>query len=278
MIRRLILALLPVAAVAILLSGCRHQKSVTGPAYTDASGLSLQQRAAFVASCNQPWEELNVPVKIAFKSPQKLSVSGRVYMRRDSDIYVTLRVLGLEVANIYIDNDSVFAADRIHKYYVAEAVSDIFAVADLTIGDIQDAMLGRCFINGKGAFSDAMLGDVKLWLSDRHSWVMASRSAIAGDTEYQFQFSDSDNTLTALIFNVAGKHYGCNYSDPADTRAGRFMQCLSIKTNVGKTAIDATVNYDFGKAKWSVPNSARRHHYDNYHRLTRSNLSKAFAL
>lgn len=258
-----------------LLSACRSAKTPVTPDYT-GSAMTLTQRAQYVIAGYQTWEEINLPVKVAVKQPTKLSVSGRIYMRRDKDIYITLRVLGMEVANMYVNADSVYAADKLHKYYIAESISDIFAGASLTIGDIQDALLGRAFVNNRGTLSDKMLKDVTLTQNDDGTWALTPHSRINNRIEYQFRYNDSDNSLASLVFNVAGKLYGCSYSSPVDVGDNRFMEKLEVKATVGKKNIDATLTFDFNKVKWEVPSSARWRLNDSYKRLTPQALIKLF--
>jgi len=264
-------------AVALLtaLTGCRtsQQAAITQPHGT--ASMSLPERARDVVAGNMPWSQINLPVKIAVRSPQKISMSGRVYMRRDRDIYITLRVFGMEVVNMYVNSDSIYASDRLHKYYMAESIKDMFAGASLSIGDLQDALLGRAFINSRGTLADNMLGDIILADSPDGSWTLTPSSRINGDTEYQFKFSDDSNTLMSLFFKRGNKVYGCTYSDQAVTGNGRFMKHLGITTKVGNTAIDATLTFDFNKVKWEVPASIQRRSYNNYRRITPHALAKA---
>ena len=207
-----IAALAAVAAIISVaaLTGCRTSRSAAISGGGDATAMALAERAHAVAAANLPWTQLNLPVKIAVKSPQKISLSGRIYMRRDRDIYITLRVLGMEVANMYVNSDSVYAADKLHKYYIAEPIKDIFAGASLTIGDIQDALLGRPFINGRGVITDKMLGQVTLTDSPDNQWIMTPCYKINGKIEYQFKFSKESNALMSLVFNTGSKLYGCH--------------------------------------------------------------------
>lgn len=259
-----------------MLSGCRSAKSPVTPDYSGTK-MTLTQRAEFVIAGYQPWEEINLPVKVAVKEPTKVSVSGRIYMRRDKDIYITLRVLGMEVANMYVNADSVFVTDKLHKYYIAESISDIFAGASLTIGDIQDALLGRAFVNNRGTLSDNLIKDVTIAQEEDNTWTITPRSRINNKIEYQFRFDDSDNSLLSLVFNVAGKLYGCSYSSPVTVDNNRFMEKLEVKATVGKKNIDATLSFDFDKVKWEVPSSARWRLNDSYKRLTPQALIKLFS-
>lgn len=272
-----IAALAAVAAIISVaaLTGCRTSRSAAISGTGDATEMTLAERAHAVAAANLPWTQLNLPVKIAVKSPQKISLSGRIYMRRDRDIYITLRVLGMEVANMYVNSDSVYAADKLHKYYIAEPIKDIFAGASLSIGDIQDALLGRPFINGRGNLTDKMLSGVTLTDTSDNQWIMTPRSKINGKIEYQFKFSKESNALMSLVFNTGSKFYGCTYSSPAEIDGSRFMERIAIATKVGKTAIDATITFDFNKVKWEVPSSARWRNPSGYRRITPATLAKS---
>ncbi|MBD5248094.1 MAG: DUF4292 domain-containing protein [Barnesiella sp.] len=275
MMKRLsVLAVAAAAVMTLTLTGCRSSRTVASGSKPVAE-MTLDEKVVDVAAHNLPWTQLNMPVKVAVKSPQKLSVSGRIYMRRDRDIYITLRVLGMEVANLYIDSDSVFAADKIHKYYIAEPIRDIFAGATLTIGDIQDALLGRPFINNAGEFTVDNIRDVTAALLPDESWSLTPRSLINGRIGYSFEFDGNDNSLKALSIDVNGKQYGCTYADPATLDGSRFMQQLTIKTNAGKTAVDATLTYDLGKANPEIPASATWRTPKNYKRISPRSLLKA---
>lgn len=267
-----------VIALFSVLSGCRSSKSLIDRPALDYSAMTLDERAREVISAARPWTQLNLPLKVSVKSPEKLSLSGRIYMRRDHDIYITLRVLGMEVANMYINADSVYAADKAHKYYIAESIDKIFSGASLSIGDIQDALLGRAFINNRGTLSDDLLNEVTLSEADNDSWTITPHSKINGNISYYFRYADGDNSLQSFNVDTGSKQYICTYSDPATVDDGsRFMQRLAISTKAGKTDINATLTFDFDKVKWTVPESARWRSPKNYKRIDPRALSKALS-
>ncbi|MDD6890128.1 MAG: DUF4292 domain-containing protein [Bacteroidales bacterium] len=292
------LATVIVIFIAMAMSGCRSSKTVADADSLDTTDMTLSERARIVASANQPWTQLNMPVKVSVRSPQKLSLSGRIYMRRDRDIYITLRVLGMEVANMYVNSDSVYAADKVHKYYIAEPIKSVFSGASLTIGDIQDALLGRPFINNQGTITADLLDMVTLSdmrqagcdhgtsgsraddagaIADANCWVMAPRTKINGKIAYQFIFDKADNNLSALTFDTGRTTYGCTYTAPVDIDGSRFMQSIAIATKVGTTAIDASLTFDIGKAKSEVPANARWRQPSGYKRINPRALARALA-
>lgn len=258
------------------LAGCRSSKSIVDQSMLDYSSLTLSERLHEVAAANCPWTQLNLPLKVSLKSPDKLSLSGRIYMRRNHDIYVTLRVLGIEVANMYVNTDSIYVADKAHKYYLAEPIDKIFAGASLSIGDIQDALLGRAFINNRGTLTADLLNQVTVADGENNSWAIAPHSKINGTISYSFRLSDSDNSMQSFTVDTGSKQYSCSYSDPTTIDGSRFMQRMSISTKVGKTEIDATLAMDFDKVKWEVPESARWRTPKNYRRINPRALSQAF--
>ena len=258
------------------LAGCRSSQSIVDQSMLDYSSLTLSERLQEVAAANCPWTQLNLPLKVSLKSPDKLSLSGRIYMRRNHDIYVTLRVLGIEVANMYVNTDSIYVADKAHKYYLAEPIDKIFAGASLSIGDIQDALLGRAFINNRGTLSADMLNQVTVADGENNSWEISPQSKINGSISYSFRLSDSDNSMQSFTVDTGSKQYSCSYSEPTTIDGSRFMQRMSISTKVGKTEIDATLALDFDNVKWEVPESARWRTPKNYRRINPRALSQAF--
>lgn len=258
------------------LAGCRSSKSIVDQSMLDYSSLTLSERLQEVAAANCPWTQLNLPLKVSLKSPDKLSLSGRIYMRRNHDIYVTLRVLGIEVANMYVNTDSIYVADKAHKYYLAEPIDKIFAGASLSIGDIQDALLGRAFINNRGTLTADMLNQVTVADGENNSWDISPQSKINGSISYSFRLSDSDNSMQSFTVDTGSIQYSCSYSDPTTIDGSRFMQRMSISTKVGKMEIDATLAMDFDKVKWEVPESARWRTPKNYRRINPRALSQAF--
>lgn len=258
------------------LAGCRSSKSIVDQSMLDYSSLTLSERLQEVAAANCPWTQLNLPLKVSLKSPEKMSLSGRIYMRHNHDIYISLRVLGIEVANMYVNTDSIYVADKAHKYYLAEPIDKIFAGASLSIGDIQDALLGRAFINNRGTLTADMLNQVTVADGENNSWDISPQSKINGSISYSFRLSDNDNSMQSFTVDTGSKQYSCSYSDPTAIDGSRFMQRMSISTKVGKTEIDATLALDFDNVKWEVPESARWRTPKNYRRINPRALSQAF--
>ena len=101
--------------------GCRSSKDTT-TIYNEAVDTTAsnnhndinKQDASYnllsqVASTYKEWSDVEIPVELELLKPRNFSVSGRATMIRNQSIYISIRALGFEAANIYINNDSIYA-------------------------------------------------------------------------------------------------------------------------------------------------------------------------
>ena len=113
-LHRLSLAAIAAIAVIAAATSCRSAKE---PVATDG----ISSASTPVAATTTPgataaaWHDLYIPVSVELRKPVAMSVSGRVTMVRDSAIFVSMRVFGMEVATIYANTDSVTVADKYHS-------------------------------------------------------------------------------------------------------------------------------------------------------------------
>lgn len=89
------------------------------------------------------WHTLEVPVKVSVDEPMNLGFSGKALLVRDSSIYVSMRMLGMEVAYIYADADSAVLCDRFHKLYLSEPLDRLLPARYASIDRLQEIMLGQ---------------------------------------------------------------------------------------------------------------------------------------
>lgn len=117
------------AVLFAVVTSCRTAQKAVVP---DGEGLEAEM-----------WHDVYLPVKVSVLSPASMSVSGRATMVRDSAVLISMRVLGMEVATVYADCDSVIVADKFHRYIYSEPLSVVTSRDGLTLGDIQEILLGR---------------------------------------------------------------------------------------------------------------------------------------
>lgn len=266
--------ILAVIVTAAFFSACHSSRGLTGHNQeTVNEPASLADKYNSLVSGYGVWECVDVPVKVELKSPSRISLSGRAYMRRGTDIFISMRFLGMEVATLYVSKDSLFATEKLHKYYVAESISGLMAAHGITVSDIQDAMMGRAFVIGSGTLSNKLHKKVVLEPADGMWMIMPKK---AGGIEYGFAVNDETGRVQRLSACVTGhKPVTCEYSDWSDTPAGIVANMLSMAANVKDKSLSANMVWSFGKAQWNNKDDLRKWKLPSgYTRLKSSDLIK----
>ncbi len=263
--------LILIFAAVSLLSACRSQRAITDdtditpdngdikrPPVSAVDTRSAAAQYTRLCATYHNWDAIEAPVKVNITSPSKMSVSGKLYMARGKDVYISLRMLGLEVANLYVTADSVFASEKLGKHYVAESLTSLLGGTNLTVNDIQDMLLGRAFVPGKGTVSDAVASLFDITLSGNRMLITPRQQP--AKYEYGFMADTRSNALTTIVVEPAGHTaVECNYAG-ATTIPGVGGVCsqMSIDTTVKTTHIAASleIKYDEAKTGKSI-NSAR---------------------
>ena len=265
------------------MSSCRSSKTVTTtPApstntthnihHTDTAAI-LASHLSDVASSYKSWNDVEMPIELELISPRNLSISGRATMVKDKSIYISIRVLGFEAANIYINNDSIHATYKLNKLYIAENTAKLLKGYAVTIGDLQDLLLGRAFVLGKGTIKNS--DDVDLDLSSS-TWTATPKCDIKG-VEYKYTFSTNDNALKLLTVLIQGASpVLCDYSDNIDSEAGMIAQMLVISANVKKQQLKASIKWNADNAKWNSGATPKWKAPKGYNRVDVEALLKAF--
>ena len=125
--RQLHIILLAIAALsaAICFTGCSTaKKSAKRDLGSEIPGdIALQtpsQRYTELCKSYADWQDVTMPVRVSVTAPKSISLSARAAMKRDKWISISVRMLGFEVASLFVDKDSVHVIDRYHKKYVSE--------------------------------------------------------------------------------------------------------------------------------------------------------------
>lgn len=116
----------------LVMTGCHTNRNVSSNGTIDSSG----------ARADEEWANVYMPVTVRLSAPMSLSLSGRATMVRDSVIHISMRVLGMEVAVANVTADSVQLVDKFHKYYFAESTSAMLGRHNMSIGKMQNIILG----------------------------------------------------------------------------------------------------------------------------------------
>ena len=140
--------LMPLVAVLILLaSGCSTVKKA--PAYTSAGASTgaLSQVAPAVrfdslTASYADWDDVALPVRLSITRPKAFSVTAQCTMKHNQWVLFSVRMLGFEVAKVWLDNDSVHAVDKYHKRYLSESLQRFLGSNNVTIGNFRTCFWG----------------------------------------------------------------------------------------------------------------------------------------
>lgn len=106
------------------------------------SGRQAAGAANRPAGSGAAWHDIYMPVKVSVESPVSQSLSGRATIVCDSTVHISMRLLGFEVAVIHVNADSVFVVDKYHKYLFAESLHNMLGSNPMSLGAMQNIMLG----------------------------------------------------------------------------------------------------------------------------------------
>lgn len=257
-----------VILTVMVLSGCSTKKEVARDRTNmNYAAMSVAERLSSLAQSYGQWDELNVPLKVEIASPMNVSVSGRAYLKRDRYVYVSLRFLGMEVINLYVDNDSVFVTDKMNKAYLAEGVGDVFK--GVRLQDMQDVLLGRLFVPGREMFS---ISDF-VASADGPTWNLTAKKEIH-NMLYGFRMNRDENCPEMLWFKYGDRELHLDYALPTETDFGAVMNSDRIVSKLGNQTVDLTLRWQFDKAKTEIDNLPARKIPSGYKRILPEQLIK----
>lgn len=259
------------------LSGCRSTKtaanqSQSGPATVEKATVE-QRYNSLISNSYKDWSTLSAPVKIEIDKPKRFSISGRAYMERDKSVLISLRFLGMEVGTVYIDNDSLFITEKIHKYYVAEDVKSLLGGYPLTIADLQSLLIGQPFVAGQGRLTAADRDKVNLCAAPvSKTWTITPPSPADG-IEYTFSIAMNTDRLERLTVTAADYLPATVvYTDGGSTPAGTVSSVLNISATAAKTPIAAAIKWNFKNAEWNAKDLRQWKRPKGYTRLKQKEI------
>lgn len=275
--------LLTCFAVMAFLVGCSSRKSAdknsstSGIIVTDVAQMKPSERYVALCDAYADWQDVTVPVRVNLTSPKKTSVSARAVMKHNEWIAMSVRMLGFEVASIWIDNDSIHAVDRYHKLYLSEGVNRLLAGTDITIGNLQDLLMGRACLLGKSGGVLSLPFQKLVKLNNSADGLMILPATQPQKFEYGYILSPTANNLLAASVSTIG---GANsavmtYSGFVDTPQGSFARNANINI-VRDKSVSAELQWNLSSAKWNTGENRQWEQPGNsYQRISAEKLLKA---
>lgn len=277
----------PLTAVALMaaamLGACSSSKKAADDRNQPASEVNVTPVASptsvitTLAEGYGDWSDVSMPVKVNLLEPKYMSVSGKAVMVRGKEIYISLRVLGFEAGGIYVDRDSVYIYEKLHKVMLAEPMSRVSRATGLTLGDIQDAILGRVFVSGEGTLDASSVRRFKLSAAD-------GLIAMAPDKKQKhfawlFNVTDSEQpSLRSLTVDAAGiAMLECTYTQAFETVAGFVAPGVTLDAAYGKRKVKAGLDWSLSKAQWNSGATTRWKKPRGYTRLDFNKIVRMLA-
>lgn len=221
------------------------------------------------------WEYVKLPVTVRLRQPKEMSIGGTAWMHRDSSIVISLRYMGFEVGSMSLTADSVVVIDKLHKSYMAERLDKFLDGMKFDLANLQDLLFGRTFQLGQKSMSavDLKRADIETD-EDTGRWIMvpADQPKTAG---YGFCYSPMASLLGMTV--QSGQHAPVSmvYEGSMKTPAGDMAKEISVTAMAGKTPIEATLVWNFDKARWNDPLQHRTvRPGKNYRRLDSSQIPR----
>lgn len=280
-----------IAALALTLGACSTQRrsadttqtvtptdAVQTPAAQTPPGSEPHARFAAMTAAYGLWQDVQMPVRATIRSPFSISASGRLTMVQGKLIHISVRLLGMEVAVMQVTPDSVFVVDKFHRYLIAEPTEKLTARTGLTVGDMQNALLGRAFLPGQGAATASMSSRLTLGEEDGMLSI-APADAPAGYTwrMHAATLDDGRVALADLIVSVDGQAPATAAYTPAAQLSpiGAIATAVDLRASVAGKKIDARLSYTADQARWNTGTTPSLPSLRGYTRVSAATLLKS---
>lgn len=269
------------AIIATALAGCGSQKQAGSqmagePIPAQASMQTPRQRYDALCAAYGDWQDVSMPVRISLTQPRRISLQAKALMKRNQWIHFSVRMLGFELASVFVDNDSIHAIDKYHRLYLSESLAKLFGGAGISIGDVQNLLLGRGFVTGTtgSTFTLPMVSSLNLQQTPEGLLITPARQP--QDFEYGFILYPDANNLMATSVSVGEKYAGtATYSDYIPTaQAGSFASSVNLSVVKGKNA-EAALKWDIMSASWNKGENRQWKQPRGYERISADRLLKS---
>lgn len=138
-LRRYIPAIM-IAVCAILAPGCRSKKAAS----TESQRSTAVVSESVVDDTSATWSTLYAPVSLDIMQPVQFSTSGRGQMVRGQSIWLSMRMIGMEVGSAVATPDmAVVAVKMPRKMKLEVPLADFLSRAGVSFELVQEALLGN---------------------------------------------------------------------------------------------------------------------------------------
>ena len=278
--RKSIVRILVMVMTVVVLQACstsRKGQSSTGMqtgemAVTESQVAELYKQTV---SNYSDWEKVKVPISVSLSQPAQISVSGTAVMERGKSVSISMRILGMEVASMYLSNDSIVILDRWNKRYVCEELRRFLGDFPISVSNVQDMLTGRPFVLGTEQLNASDAGVMEFEVDGQY-WACKPKEMPAW-MEYAFAFLGQ--SMVSVTAGIAGKTpVVMNYSNEQITPFGPMAANVEVYAVAGSKKVDGTISWKFGKASWNGDVTLKPVNIPvGYNRVYAADILKSFA-
>ncbi len=246
--------------MTMMLAGCstskpRQSQTITPSEKSQGSKMTFAERFDTIVDQYKDYNCFTAQFKLSVNAPQQISFSGRAYIERNKSIYLSLRKFGMEVARLYVANDSLVAVDRFNKRYVAESLKDVLANCPITIGNIQSLLIGQVFEPGDNK-PRASHFDIDRQ-SENSQWIALPKGMPAG-LEAGYVFSDETDSLLAFAVKGGATIFLTRYLEYYSSPVGPLSGDVDIRVQGIKIPLEITIDWTWNGSVWNKPSEMKQ--------------------
>ncbi len=192
------------------------------------------------------WEKVSLSGRLKMDG-LPLSPSVKIFMEKDSSIMISLRAPFMgEVGRAEFSGDSILVVNKMKKTYVKESLSSLLSGYPLTIGDVQNIILGNVVIAGAGMLSPETAGCVDLFeTGEGTTTILPVPNMEMEQFRYGYLLDNLYRTATLIIIPLTKEEtmVTLNYSY---TGKGYDLAVIYESPRISKTGILQLENPEWG--------------------------------
>lgn len=273
--RRVLRTVLAAVCCAVLATSYSCSSKKTAGAPSQAAPAKRNPMVQTLAATYTPWTSVYAPVNVRLERPASFSFSARATMVYGKYVHLSLRVLGMEAGVVYVDNDSAYIIDKLHKKAVAAPMTELTRRTSITLADIQGILLGQAVYPGEGILADDNKVQTLFSVTtrDNGSSILTPRRT-PGNVTWYLDINDLP-ALTAVNVDVEDtRMVTASFSGHTATPAGNVAASVSLDAEAAKQTVNASLDWNLDKAEWNGSRQASLPDLSGYRRISYTDLAK----
>lgn len=203
-------------------------------------------------SSYKPWHDVTISVKLNLRQPKRFTVSGKATMVNNKAINVSVRMLGMEMASIYVDSDSIYVMSKFQRIAYVESMTRLRDAYGIGIADLQCLLLGQAIgltsdtsgaNNGKQLDLKVDNGEFEFSSTKKDvSMVYSGKVPTLGVPAYVTQILVKSKTLQPIT---------ASFEEQRRTEAGIVASIVDISGTLRNKKIEASADWSLDGAQWN---------------------------